>query len=110
MNLQDQVCTLKQAKTLDHLGIIPGPTAFSWRFDEGMKWRIDPDGYFDPEADGVELYPALTAAELGKANGETITINTAQWDAPAAALADHLIGRLERNEVTVGEINSSLQS
>lgn len=65
MKLQDQVCTLEQAKRLDTLLGVDNPSAaFYWHFDSGMKWRIVPDGYFDREEEGVEFFAAFSVAEL----------------------------------------------
>lgn len=64
MKLENQVCTLEQAKRLKELGV-EGESAFYWRFESGMRWRLAPRGYFDPEEEGVETYSAFTVAELG---------------------------------------------
>lgn len=62
MRLQDQVCTLEQAKQLEELGIMQGTSLFVFR--EGYA---NPSIGADERADNPqELFDAFTVAELGE--------------------------------------------
>lgn len=66
MKIENQVCTLEQAKRLAELlgEGMPSPTWY-WIFDSSMKWQLFPKDYCDLEAEGIDYYPAYTVAELG---------------------------------------------
>lgn len=113
MKIENQVCSLEQAKRLKELGIEQENYSFKW-MDEGSipyltdkfrgNWSNDPRMVVDV----IGEYRAFTVAELLFMNHETITINTLQLASSAEALADHLIGRIERGDITIDEINARL--
>ena len=67
MKLQDQVCTLEQAKILNDLGIKQGVSVFF--FDTGSKNKILINTGFEKELTGFfnfqTCFSAFTVAELG---------------------------------------------
>lgn len=127
MILEQQVCTTEQGLKLHKLGVVKNESYFQWMEvvcnDTEKKWAIfrPNTGEFDrmcddpvhDDIDGEDFETArecsaFTVAELLLMNNQTITINNLQCMKPAEALADHLIGRLERGEVTPEECNQRL--
>lgn len=104
MKLSQQVCTIEQAKHLQKLGInqrYPSSGYYMW-FGNG-------DRNYVGENNGVNcIATAFTSSELLVMNGELITLNELQLPHSAFHLADHLIGRLDRGELTVEEVNTHL--
>ena len=63
MKIENQVCTLEQAKKLYDL-LIDGEAAFYWAYPTmNSGWRVYPSGCFSTD-DGSEYYPAYTVSEL----------------------------------------------
>jgi hypothetical protein len=111
MKLQNQVCSLKSANELSKWGITQGKSVFfydTWMADKNKlqfnSGHQNGDGYKNPES----CFSAFTTAELLLMNGELITINNQQLPISAEAIADHLLGRLERDEVSAETCNSRL--
>jgi hypothetical protein len=132
MKIENQVCTLEQAKKLKELGVTAEPL-FWYVID------IDPITPLDiiqkwqhSNFDSCEKYPAFTVAELGDMlPTETLTIRRgsenseyANWEwedesegkawgvfaTEAEARADHLIMRLENALITPSEVNQRLNN
>jgi hypothetical protein len=135
MKLELQVCTLEQAQRLYDLGIEQTGNAFNWIFDSGMKWKLFPDGYYNLEEEGIEVFAAYTVAELGVMlpygyvtvidehingdrcftnwhyEGDDLEIATGAKDAfgtEAEARAALLIHLLETGKTTAEEVNNRL--
>lgn len=137
MKLQDQVCTLEQAKRLKELGVI-AESLFLWQYT-----HIDTrDGYdhtcnivsfgYKPQSVNTELYPAFTVAELGvMMNSEYYTVRDgsemssfANWswysdandagfgpfNTEAQARSALLIHLLGTGKVTAEEVNQRLNA
>ena len=70
MKLQDQVCTLEQAKKLKQLGLSSQSIA-QWRdFDDLKDSRVKPEVKTEilrpSDSSVMQVYPAYTVAELGE--------------------------------------------
>lgn len=116
MKLEKQVCTFEQGIKLKKFDIMQVSQFhhFCTGFHSDGNGNYPPkyilahhnnapDGYV-----GNEGCSAFTTAELLLMNGETITINNQQLPISAEAIADHLLWRLERDEVTAEECNYRL--
>lgn len=125
MKLEFQVCSLEQAKKLDGLGLIQKslyyhntfyntssttPNELFTMIEGNNEVNLDDDGDEKSYIKNHRWYCAYTTAELLKINNETITLNYAQLSMSALAVADHLIGRIERGEFSVREYNEKLLS
>lgn len=132
MKKQDQFCTLEQSQMLERLGIEGDPLWYHTY--PTNKWIIEPDGYFNKEAEGIEYYPAWSVAELGvmlqsydrighsfhssisnKWAHTWSTFNGLQpiigWsDTEAQARAAMLIHLLENNHITLEEVNTRIKN
>lgn len=111
MKLQNQVCSLQSAKKLSEYGIIQGKSVFfydTWMADKNKlqfnSGHQSGDGYKSPES----CFSAFTTSELLLMNGELITINNLELENSAEALSDHLLGRLQRDELSAETCNSRL--
>ena len=123
MKLEFQVCSLEQAKKIDSLGLIQEslfyhntffntssttPTKLFTTIDDNNEVNLDEDGNEKSYIKNHRWYCAYNTAELLEINNETITLNSAQLSMSACAVADHLIGRIEREEFSVREYNEKL--
>lgn len=130
MKLENQVCTLEQAKKLKELGIVQD-SLFSWRkgefYNTGewiFEWYVTNDAY-DFEIEPSESYSAFTVAELGMMLGGIFTIERNEKlglyfaSTPkgkkkalnftiASALTSELIGEIEERSISIQEINNRL--
>jgi len=128
MKLQDQVCTLAQAKRLKELRVIGG--LFTFYGDEYRPYELEWTG--EPEAmagyEWEETYPAFTVAELGvmlgnhlsgitvvhsnahEAIGNAILNGGGAEGTEAQARAALLIHLLETGEISVSEVNKRIGS
>jgi len=122
MKIENQVCTLEQAKRLKELGVEQVANLY-WKED------TDKDRLYDPWIGG-EKYAAFTVAELGvmigspigeKVNSYTTDgatgsylhgshITTTHSEHEAHIRADVLIHLLENNIITAEEVNTRLTS
>lgn len=138
MKLQDQVCTLEQAKKLKELGVKQRVSAFTWRtYKHGsIDSEVVFGNFMEPE-DFPNLIPfdAFTVAELGimlpeytetekRFGSAGLRLNTGgvywrcrntnfdgvQKDGitEAQSKAEQLIQLLENNSITVEEVNERL--
>ena len=120
MKLEFQVCSLEQAKKLDSFGLFQKslyyyntfyntsstvPDKLLIMLDDNNETHLDEDGDEKSYIKGHRWYSAYTTAELLFINNETITLNYEQLSTSACAVADHLIGRIERGEFSVSEYN-----
>lgn len=120
MTLEHQVCTLEQAKKLDSFGLYQKSMYFHNTFyntssttpdtllsmiDDNNEIHLDNNGDEKIFIKNHRWYSAYTTAELLFINNETITLNYLQLNTSAWAVADHLIGRIERGEFSVSEYN-----
>lgn len=119
MRLEDQVCTLFQAKTLNELGVVQGCSLFffDWWSENIKFYSSHTDGHYN---DAGSRYSAFTVAELSVMlleYAETYFTKHFKWrignedwdyDTQAEASADRLIYFLENNILTVEEVNNRL--
>lgn len=138
MKLQDQVCTLKQAKRLMILGVRQDCSHAAWLrnecHDEKTFWcwpveaqGISNKGYSAPAKGCLEGFSAFSVAELGIMLPPGVhppqksTLDLIYWyemigdrfrkfETEAHARAELLIDLLERNVTTVDEVNQRLQN
>ena len=118
MELEFQVCSLEQAKKLDSLGLIQKSLYYHNTFYNTSSTtpkellsmikdnhEVNLDDYGDEKSyiKNHRWYSAFTTAELLEINNETITLNYTQLSMSAWAVADHLIGRIERGEFSIRE-------
>ena len=129
MKLQDQVCTIEQAKKLSQLGIRQGLSVFFFNCYPAKPSLImnnNPEGGYMHSADNT-CFSAFTVAELGVMIGTTEWStnykkqNIFYWDAElfglpfgpysteAEARAAILIHLLENNLITPAEVNERLK-
>lgn len=123
MKIENQVCSLEQAKYLKELGVIT---------QSYFAYQGSTDHDPDLKSDDGKDYPAFTVAELGvMLPSETLTIRRGSEDSAfpnweweneaeqkgcgcyeneAEARADHLIILLEHNKTTVAEVNARIIS
>lgn len=80
MKLEDQVATREQCSRINDLmdGSEDIKTAFYWRYPTN-KWIVEPEGYFNPNEEGVEQFPAYTVSELGVMLPEWINKDHKDW-------------------------------
>lgn len=114
MKIENQVCTLEQAKKLKDIGISQvsqyhhfslgfwsdGKGNYPEKFELAYH-KTAPEGY-------IKAYSAFTSAELLAMISNTITINILQCAQPASALADHFIWLIETKELSIDECNDRL--
>lgn len=66
MKLENQVCSLLQAKLLEYLGVNAKSANYHAYPSMNSGWEVLPDGCFNKNDDAVEYYPAYNVAELGE--------------------------------------------
>jgi hypothetical protein len=137
MNLQDQVCTLKQAKRLMVLGVRQDVSHAAWLrnecHDEKTFWcwpveaqGISNKGYSAPAKGCLEGFSAFSVAELGLMLGsvqppqksthgllywyDIIGDRFRKFETEALARAELVIHLLEKGATTAEEINERLKS
>lgn len=111
MKLELQCCSLEQSKRLDWHGVTPSHTAFTFRFDAGMKWRIEPDGYFDPNEEHVESFPAYTLAEIcSMLTSDEIEAVCSNAGFSIKNLTDQVIYNLDYGRITTAMANDRLNA
>ncbi len=76
MEIENQVCTLAQAKKLDYLGIVSKSYMYHVYPHMNSGWKVLADGMFDKADDAVEFYPAFSVAELGVMLPDGISTNS----------------------------------
>ena len=120
MKIEDQICTLLQAKRLNELGVIQGKSVFYYDTSPAVKISYNRStqnpGYFYSNS----CFSAFTVSELSvmlleyaetyfSKNG-TWQIGDADWNftTQAKASADRLIYLLENDILTVEEVNNRL--
>jgi hypothetical protein len=131
MKLSDQVCTLEQAKKLKELDVIQGVSLFFYdvyddQANHVIKINSTPnDGYYNAET----CFSAFTSSELGVMLPKSSQLSTGfnkdgravcrytpvvfksyKGRTEASVRAAMLILLLEKNLITVEEINKRLQS
>lgn len=138
MKIENQVCSLEQAKKLKELGIVQTETSYVWvsRYD-GESFLT----YYDAGDSVIPQYSAFTVAELGvmlprefrlpnegichltfsnrldfgaftriKNWGTQTIIHTIEGDTEAQSRANMLIWLLESNHITATEVNNRLKN
>lgn len=110
MQLENQVCSLEQAKRLKELEIDwDEKTLFIYKVSVKGEVTIEREGWFTFEEDEC-LYPAFTVAELLILYGRTVTIKYSQLENAAECLAATLIMGLERNHIAATDCNNRLNA
>jgi hypothetical protein len=128
MTIQQQVCTLEQAKRLSQLGIRQGLSVFfydTYVDNQRLVMNSTPEDGYLPDPDNT-CFSAFTVAELGvmlpkdanriwkKSNGWEFSIGDSDWKnwrkcaTEAEARAATLIHLLENKLITAEEVNARL--
>lgn len=116
MQLEEQVCTVEQAKKLDELGVFDRGI-FHWREFENKKTK---EVRYGVTYGGVgewqdmrqwkpmKRYSAFTVAELFVMNDEYFVVNENECHSLASIIANRLIKRIENNSLQASEVNQRL--
>lgn len=119
MKLENQVCSIGQAEKLKKLGVKQIHSLFYWTHSE--KWGIMPKSSIDFSGNPTAMF---TAAELVQMNGNCYGIEYSDrdnqfyrqsdnnifvhYDTFSQACADKLINAIEREWITIDEVNNRL--
>lgn len=113
MKLENQVCTIEQARTLRKLGVAQDSLFMHYRGLLTSDHGIQPKSFFTGTTKASAAYSAFTVAELGVMLGENweneVYINkTVDCETGAQERAEYLISAIEDGHFSIDEVNSRL--